>query len=177
MKVELSSEDTITLQKTNDKTALHNYNNKRKPDGQPKEPEQDKSITFPAFDLSTKRIGFGNGTNRVTPVAYEVKCHPAHSTILKPLLIKASVLDPLPLSDTNIHFILHGLIQYTDATTVKNQLTQQNRFLAQTCIIPIFNINEESMNGSTNNGIKTRLLAIPSVIDIEPTYLTETTGK
>ena len=33
------------------------------------------------------------------------------------------------------------------------------------------------MNGSTNNGIKTRLLAIPSVIDIEPTFLTETTGK
>ena len=32
------------------------------------------------------------------------------------------------------------------------------------------------MNGGTN-GIKTRLLAIPSVIGIEPTYLTETTGK
>ena len=33
------------------------------------------------------------------------------------------------------------------------------------------------MNGSTNNGIKTRILAIPSVVGIEPTYLTETTGK
>ena len=55
----------ILLQKTNDETAFHNHNNKHKPDGQPKEPEQDKSITFPAFDLSTKQIGFGNGTNRV----------------------------------------------------------------------------------------------------------------
>ena len=127
-------------------------------------------------NMRWKRIGFGNGTNRVTTVAYEVKCHPAHSTILKSLLIKASVLDPLPPSDTNIHFIPHGLIQSIDATTVKNQLTQQNRFLAQTGIIPIFNINKDSMNGGTNNGIKTRLFAIPSVISIKPTYLTETTG-
>ena len=110
MKVELSPKDIITLQNTNDETALHNHNNKRKPDGQPKESEQDKSITIPVFDLSTKRIGFGNGTNRVTTVVYEVKCHPAHSTILKSLLIKASALDPLPPSDTNIYFIPHGLI-------------------------------------------------------------------
>ena len=177
MKVELSPEDIFKLQETTDKTAIHNHSNKRKPDGQPKEAEHSKIITFPAFDLSTKRIGFGNGTKRVITVAYEVKCHPTHSTILKSLLIKASVLDPLPPSDTNIHFIPRGLIQSTDATTVKNQLTPQNRFLAQTGIIPIFNINEESTNGGTNNGIKTRLLAISSVIGIEPTYLTETSEK
>ena len=176
LNVDLSNEDITSLQDTTTESPIHNHTNKRKPDGQPKEPETTNSITFPAFDLSTKRIGFGNGTNRVTTVAYEVKCHPNHSTILKSLLIKASVLDPLPPSDTNIHFIPHGLIQSTDATTVKNQFTQQNRFLAQTGIIPIFNITDESMNGGTN-GIKTRLLAIPSVIGIEPTYLTDTTGK
>ena len=135
------------------------------------------SIIFPAFDLSTKCIGFRKGTNRVTTVAYEVKCNPAHFTILKSLLVKSSVLDPLPQSDTNIHFIPHGLIQSIDATTVKHQLTQQNRFLAQTGIVTIFNITEDSMNAGTNNGIKKILLAIPSVIGMEPTYLTESSGK
>ena len=108
MNVELSPEDILTLQETTNETAIHNHNNKRKPDGQPKEAEHSNSIIFPSFDLSTKRIGFGNNTNRVTTVAYEVKCHPAHSTILKSLIIKASVLDPLPPSDTTIHFIPHS---------------------------------------------------------------------
>ena len=120
MKVELSPEDITTLQETSAETSIHNHNNKCNPDGQPKEAEHSNSIIFPAFDLSTKRIGFGNGTNRVTTVAYEVKCHSNHSTIVKSPLIKTSVLYPLPPSDTNIHFIPHGLIQSTDATTVKN---------------------------------------------------------
>ena len=99
-------------------------------------------------------------------VTYEVKCHPAHSTTLKSLLIKLSVLDPLPPSNTNIHFIPHGLIQSTDATIVKGQPTQQNRFLAQTFIVLIFNITKDSMNAGIRNEIKTHLLAILSVIGI-----------
>ena len=87
-------------------------------------------------------------------VAYEVNYHPAHSTILKYRLIKYSVLDPLQPPDTNIHFISHDLIQSTDAITVKNKLTQQNGFLAETSIVPIFNINENSMNTGTKNVIK-----------------------
>ena len=95
MNVDLSHEDIIALQKTTEGDATHNHNNKRKPDGELKEPEKNKnSVIFPAFDLSTKRIGFGNETNRVTTVAYEVKFQPAHSIILKYLLIKSSVLDP-----------------------------------------------------------------------------------
>ena len=100
-----------------------------------------------------KRIGFGNRTNRVITVVYEVKCSPAHSTILKFLLIKSSVLDPPPLSDTNIYFIPHSLIISTDATTVKNKVSQQNRFLVQTGIIPIINITDDSIKAGTNSGI------------------------
>ena len=100
MNVDLSHEDIIALQKTTEGDATHNHKNKRKPDRQLKEPEKNKnSVIFPAFDLSTKRIGFGNGTKRVTTVAYVVKFHPVHSTILKYFLIKPSVLDSLPPSD------------------------------------------------------------------------------
>ena len=178
MNVDLSPEDNIAIHEIIEGNTIHNHNNKRKPYGQLKESDKNKnSIIFPAFDLSTKRIGFGNGTNRFTMVVYEVKYYPAHSTILKSLIIKSSVLDPLPPFDTDIHFLPHSLIQSTNATTVKNQLTQQNRFLVQTGIIPTFNITEDSMNAGTNNGIKKILLAITSVIDMEPTYLTESSGK
>ena len=174
MNVDLTNEDIIALQETTEEDVLHNNNNKSKPDGQLKDVETNQHrIVFPAFDLSTKRFGFGNRSNRVTTIAYEVKCHPAHSTLLKSLLIKSSVVYPFPLYDTNIHFIPHGLIQSTDVTAVKNQIIQQNRFLAQTGIVPIFNIPEVTMKA----GIKTRLLEIPSVIGLEPPYLTEYSGK
>ena len=37
-------------------------------------------------------------------------------------------LDPIQLSDSNIHYISHGLIQSIDATTVKNQIIPKNAF-------------------------------------------------
>ena len=165
MNVDLSPEDIIPLPKTTEEDVIHNNNNKRKLYGQLEEAEANKyRIIFPVLNLSTKRIGLGNGSNRVTTVAYEVKCHPAHSTILKSFVIKSFVLGPLPQSGTNIHFIPHDLILSTDATTVKIQITQQNPFLAETGIVPILNILEVTMN----NGIKERLLDIPSVIGIHP---------
>ena len=73
MNVDLSHEDIIALQEITEGDATRNYNNKHNPDGQLKEPEKNKnSVIFPAIDLFTKRIGFGNETNRVTTVAYEV---------------------------------------------------------------------------------------------------------
>ena len=110
MNVDLPPKTSLQFKKTTEEDAIHNNNNKHKPDRQLKEAETNKHhIIFPAFDLFTKRIGFGNGSNRVTTVVYEVKCHPDHSTVLKLLFIKSSALDPLPPSDTNIHFIPHGL--------------------------------------------------------------------
>ena len=118
-------------------------------------------------------MGFGNGNARVTTVAYEIRCYPAHATLLKSILIQASVLDPVPPSDNHIHFIPYDLLQTTDTNTVKHQTTQQNRFLAQTGNVPILNITPETMQ----SGLKDRLLAITSVIGLEPTYLTKKSGK
>ena len=57
LNVALLPDDITTLQETTTKNTIHNYTNKRNPDGQPKDIETNNSITFPAFDLSTKRIG------------------------------------------------------------------------------------------------------------------------
>ena len=59
-------------------------NNKRNPGGNRKESDtQDNTIIFPAFDLSTKRVGFGNDNTRVTKFVYEIRYHPTHTTLLK----------------------------------------------------------------------------------------------
>ena len=53
-------------------------------DGNRKDPiDNDNATVFPAFDLSTKRIEFGNINARVTTVAYEIECYPDHATLLK----------------------------------------------------------------------------------------------
>ena len=52
-------------------------------------------------------------------------------------------------------------------------ITQHNRFLAQTGMVPILNVAPETINA----GLKDRVLAITSVKGLEPTYLTTKSGK
>ena len=164
MKVNLNDEDISALKECIPIILDYTSNNKRFPDGNRKDPTTpDKTSVSPAFDLSTKRVEFGNGNARVTTVAYEIRCHPAHATLLKSILIQASVLGPIAPSDNHIHFIPYRLLQITDANTVKNQIIQQNSFLANTRIVPILNITPETMQ----SGLKDRLLAITSVIGLE----------
>ena len=174
MNVDLNENDITALKECVSTNTNHNPTNKRNPDGNRKYPaENSNTIVFPAFDLSTKRVEFGNGNARVTAVAYEILCHPDHANLLKSILIKSSVLDSLPLSGNHTHFILYGLIQTTDYTTVKNQIIQHNQFLAQTGIVPILNFTKDTRT----SGLKECLLALPSVIGLEPLYSNEKSGQ
>lgn len=126
MNVDFIEEDIITLQKTTDNDVTNTHSNRIKLDDQLRDiTEGQQCIIFPAFDLSTKIIEFENESNIEITVAYEIKCYPDNSTLLKSLLIKSSILYPIPPSDSNIYCIPHGLIQSTNATTVKNYTTQQ----------------------------------------------------
>ena len=81
MKVNLNEADILALQEYIPVITDSTTNNKRNPDGNRKDSNtQDNTIAFPAFDLSTKRVEFGNGTTRLTTVAYEIRCHPVHAT-------------------------------------------------------------------------------------------------
>ena len=125
MNVNLDEADILALQECILVIIDSTTNTKWNPDSNRKDPNtQDNIIVFPAFDLSTKRVEFGNGTTRVTTVAYKIRCHPSHATLLKPILIQAFVLDPVSPSDNHTHFVPYGPLQTTDATTVKNQITQ-----------------------------------------------------
>ena len=111
MQVKLNEADNLALQECIPIISESVPNNKGLPDGNRKDPTtQDKTIVFSALDLSTKRVGLGNGNARVTTVAYEIRYHPAHAALQKSILIHASVLDPFPPSDNHIH--IYHMVYY-----------------------------------------------------------------
>ena len=177
MNLEPTKEEISALSKipNDDMVITNTTSKKRSTDGQPKVPEEDinNQIIFPAFDLSTKKVGFGNYPHRVTTITYEVKCHPDHSALLKVLLTRGSVLDKNPPSDSTIHFIPYGLINVSDSNTVKHQIIQKNQFIHHTTIIPIHNIDEDTMY----SGLKDKIENLPSVTNIEKVYLSSTSEK
>ena len=76
MNLELTKEEISTLSTipNDDMVTTNTTSKKRSTDGQPKVPVEyiNNQITFPVFNLSTKKVGFGNSHHRVTTIAYEV---------------------------------------------------------------------------------------------------------
>ena len=73
MNVDLNETDISALQVCILVTKNLTTNIKRNLDSNRKEPDtQDNTIVFPTFDLSPKRVDFGNGNVQVTTVAYEI---------------------------------------------------------------------------------------------------------
>ena len=69
-------------------------------------------IYFPVFDIHHKTIGNSNEKNRIMTSAYESRCHPDDSRIMKTLLGRCSE------DDSNVFsFIAYGLTQTTTNTT------------------------------------------------------------
>ena len=130
--------------------------------------EEFEPIQLSAFDLSTKKIGFGNGKIRVTTTAFEVKCHPDDAVILKRLFCRLSASDDKVPSNNHIHFVAYGLPQY-----YCSQIIKQNTFLHNIAVIPIVNIESDTIY----NGLYQKLLSQPSITGIEETHLTHTSGK
>ena len=124
--LELTKEEisTLTTILEDDTVTLKTTSKKYSTDGQPKVLEKDinNQIIFPAFDLSTKKVGFGNSSHRVKTIAYEVKCHPDHIALLNVFLTRVSILYKTPSSDSTIHFIPYGLINISDSNTIKHQI-------------------------------------------------------
>ena len=56
------------------------------PTNQYQDSSECKPIQLPAFNVSMKRVGYGNGKKRESTMAFEVKFHPDNAKIIKRLL-------------------------------------------------------------------------------------------
>ena len=76
---------------------------------------------FPTYYIVSTKFGYGNGKNRISTYAFEIRCAPDDAVPLKKLLTRIS------LSSTNdIKFIPTGMLQMLGQTAYKNALKSQN---------------------------------------------------
>ena len=95
-------------------------------------------IVLPAFDLHNKEVGHGNGMQRVTTIAYEIRTSPVNAAVLKNLLCKIS-MD----TSNDLKFIPYGQISVAGKGTMKHIIMQQNKFIEEMAIVTIQGIDIE----------------------------------
>ena len=88
-------------------------------------------ILISVFDLHSREVGDGNGKDRVTTFAYEIRRAPTKAYMLKNILCKISSEDP------HFKFIPYGLNTITTDNTMRRIILTQNTFLSNMAIVPI----------------------------------------
>ena len=66
-------------------TAMKNTSKESTDDQQRK-----NEILIPAFDIHHKTVGNGNGANRISTTAFDIRCNPKDSSLLKTLMARCS---------------------------------------------------------------------------------------
>ena len=99
-------------------------------------PTGQQKIILPAFDLYSKEVGDGNGNERVTIFAYEIRTSPKNANMLKNLLCKIS-----NEGNSKLRFIPYGIQSLSKQGTMRNIILQHNLFLQNMAIVPIINIS------------------------------------
>ena len=91
-----------------------------------------------AFDIYSKEVGEGQGRDRVTTFAYEIRTSPTNSAMLKYILCQISSENILDLK-----FIPYGLDKQTNQRILREIILQQNTFLDEMAIVPITGLEEK----------------------------------
>ena len=102
-------------------------------------PTGSERIVLPPFDLYSKNIGHGNGDQRISTFAYEIRTTPDHAVTLKNILCKISMTDSNEL--TFVPYGIDSLVKGKDI--IRSMIIQQNTFLTEVAIVPIFGVQKE----------------------------------
>ena len=107
-----------------------------------------RTITTPSNSqclIYLQQISYGNGKRRVSTTSFEVKYYPDNTAILKRLLYRATARDTMLLNNNTIHFVVYGLPQNTSSNLYRSQIIRQNTFLYNINVVPIVNIDPDTM--------------------------------
>ena len=88
-------------------------------------PTGKQKIVIPAFDLYSKEVGEGQGYDRITTLAYEIRTSQENAVMLKSLLCQVSSAKVLDLK-----FVPYRLDRQTNERTIREIIIQQNIYLA-----------------------------------------------
>ena len=137
------------------------------------EDDEWKEIVFLVFDLHIRRISFGNSDKLISTIAFEVRCHPDNTSILKTILSRISSDDKPPSFEETVHFVPYGLIQHSSLECYRHQIIMNNNFLHKVAIIIIFNIDSEIMYSELLSSLKQK----SRFKGIARTHSTDSDGK
>ena len=103
-------------------------------------PTGSERIILPRFDLYSKDIGHGNGDQRISTFAYEIRTFPDHAVTLKNILCKISMTDSNELT-----FIPYGMYSLgkDKRDITRSMIIKQNTFLTEVAVVPIFGVQKE----------------------------------
>ena len=129
--------------------------------------DDNKTITFPPYDIVVNSFGYGNGPTRITTKAYEVRCAPTDATILKKLFTRISLT-----SKYNLNFMPAGMLQLSGQTAYKNALRSHNEYLTKFATFPVYGLNIQQMSS-----VRDEMLQHSSIKRILKTNKSDTTGR
>ena len=103
-------------------------------------PTGSERIVLPAFDLYSKNIGHGNGDQRISTFAYEIRTSPENAITLKNILCKISMA-----ASNELTFIPYGMDSLGTETRdiTRSMIIKQNKFLTDIAVVPIFGVQKE----------------------------------
>ena len=76
--------------------------------------EYKQKVLVPAYNMVSRKFGFGNGSDRIEIQVMEIRCDPSNEIILKKMFTRISLN-----SKTNISFMSTGMLQITVRTIYK----------------------------------------------------------
>ena len=93
---------------------------------------EEDEIYLPPYHIAKTILGFGNGKDRVTTSAFQIRCHPDHATFLKCILCRMHVGSKYPL-----HFYPEGAILLDGPEKYRSILKEQNEYLFAMTTFPV----------------------------------------
>ena len=113
------------------------------------DPQRQNEILVPAFDIHHKTVDNENGANRISTTAFDIRCNPKDSSVLKTLMARF-------LEDPNNEFtsIPYGFFHMTNAETYRRQIIVQNNFIASMAIVPIYGVTKIAMTDKVHEKLR-----------------------
>ena len=120
-------------------------------------PQKQNELIIPVFDIHHKTVGNGNGANRISTTAFDTRCNPKDSSLLKSLLARYS-----EDNNNNFIFISYDILQMTNVETYRRHISIQNNFIAPMAIILIYGVTKTTVTDK----VEEKLLQVSGISEV-----------
>ena len=103
-------------------------------------PLKRNELRIPAYDIHYKAIGNGKKSYHISTVAFNIRCNPKYSSLLKTLIARCS-----QNHKNNYTFIPYGFLQMKNPEIYIRHIIFQNDLIVSMAIIQIYSVTKTVM--------------------------------